>query len=155
MTMHNWYGMQAFGRERAAELTRLAESIRTAREAGRRNRLQAKAIEPALAKVRHEFFPTERDMKHARATFVIERGGVLSVHAGHRPYRIGCVAGRLWATIEGSTVDDVLVAGQTLTYHGRGRVVIQALRTATVRVECPSSARVFLISPLRPAFQLG
>jgi hypothetical protein len=153
--MGNWFEMEAFGRQRAAELTRLSESIRLEREALRLSRLQARAAMPAPALPTHEPFPTEREMKHARATFVMERGEVLSVHAGRRPYRIGCVAGRLWATMDGSSVDDVLVAGQTLTYRGKGRVVIQALRTATVRIECPSATRVVLGSTLRPAFQLG
>jgi len=56
--MRNWYEMEAYGRERAADLSRLAASIRMEREA---------------------------------------------VRAGRRPYRIACVAGRLWATMDGST----------------------------------------------------
>jgi hypothetical protein len=153
--MRNWYEMEAFGRQRAAELVRLSESIRMEREAIRLARLQARAVEAAPALPKREPFPTEREMKHARATFVMERGEVLSIHAGRQPYRIGCVAGRLWATIDGSTVDNVLVPGQSLAYRGRGRVVIQALRTATVRIECPAATRVVLGSAFRPAFQLG
>ena len=85
----------------------------------------------------------------------MERGEVLSIRVGRRPYRIACIAGRLWTTMDGSMVDLVLVPGESLAYRGRGKVVVQALRTATIRVECPSDARIFLSSPLRPAFQLG
>jgi hypothetical protein len=149
--MRNWYEMQAYGRERMTELTRLAASIRTERELSRAQVGAARAS----AAAKDAPTPTARDMKRARATFVMERGEVLSIRVGSRPYLIACVAGRLWATMDGSTVDTVLLAGQSLAYKGKGKVVIQALRTATVRVECPSAARVFLFSPLRPAFQLG
>ena len=154
--MRNWFEMQAYGRDRAAELTRLAASIRMEREAARRSARAAAAAAALVARAPAEArFPTEREMKRARATFVMERGEVLSINVGNRPYSIACVAGRLWATIDGSTVDNVLVPGQALTYRGKGRVVIEALRTATVRVESPSAARVLLTSPVRPAFQLG
>jgi hypothetical protein len=142
--------MYAYGRDRAAELSRLAAAIRTERDA---SRLQAASVEPVRVAPKQELFG--RDTERARATFVMERGEVLSIRVGRRPYRIACVAGRLWATMDGSTVDSVLVAGESLAYRGRGRVVIQALRTTTVRIECPSAARVFLSSPLRPVFQLG
>jgi hypothetical protein len=149
--MHNWFELYAYGRERAMELSQLAASIRTGREA---SRLQAKAVEPARAAPGPELFTAGRDAA-ARATLVMQRGEVLSIRVGRRPYRIACVAGRLWATMDGSSVDSVLVAGQSLDYRGRGKVVVQALRTTTIRIECPSTARVFLSSPVRPAFQLG
>jgi hypothetical protein len=152
MTMHNWYEMQAFGRERVAELTRLAASIRAEREV---SRLHAEAVPPVRAAAAQELFAAARDEGRARATFVMERGEVLSIRVGRRPYRISCVAGRLWATMDGSTVDTMLVAGESLAYRGRGKVVVQALRTATVRIEYPSAARVIVGSSLRPAFQLG
>jgi hypothetical protein len=148
----NWYEMYAFGRERAAELTRLAASIRTERQV---SRLQSRKVQqapgPAAAQ---ELFSAARDAGRARATFVMERGEVLSIRVGRRPYRISCVAGRLWATMDGSTVDSMLVAGESLAYRGRGKVVVQALRTATVRIEYPNAARVILGSSLRPALQL-
>ena len=149
--MRNWYEMYAYGRERARELSDLAASIRTDRAV---SRLQAKAVEPALAAPGHELFTAGRDAA-ARATLIMQRGEVLSIRVGRRPYRVACVAGRLWATMDGSSVDALLVAGESLVYRGRGKVVIQALRTATVRIECPSAARVFLSSSLRPVFQLG
>ncbi len=150
--MHNWYEMYAFGREKTAELTRLAASIRMGREASRR---QSKAVEPARAVPAQELFTAARDAGLARATFVMERGEVLSISVGRRPYRVSCVAGRLWATMDGSTVDTMLVAGESLAYRGRGKVVVQALRTATVRIEYPRAARVIVGSALRPDFRLG
>ena len=155
--------MSAYGRERVSELTRLSEAIRNEREAREFSRLNAKAAEtamvapafgPAAEPVSEPLAPA-RDATGARATFVMERGAVLSIRVGRRPYRIACVAGKLWTTMDGSTVDTVLAAGESLAYRGKGKVVVQALRTATVRVECPSAARVFLSSPMRQAFQLG
>jgi Protein of unknown function (DUF2917) len=143
--------MYVYGRDRASELTRLARSIRTEKEI---TRLEAKAMEPARSTPRPTL-TAARDGGNARATLVMERGEVLSIRVGRRPYRIDCVAGRLWATMDGSTVDSVLLAGHHLVYRGTGRVVIQALRTATVRIECPIMARVVVSSPLRPVFQLG
>jgi hypothetical protein len=153
--MRNWYEMYSYSRERASELSHLAASIRLEREAVRLSRLQAEAVEPVRAAPARDPLPAERDMKRARATFVMERGEVLSVHARRRPYLIACVAGKLWVTMDGSCVDTVLIPGQSLSYQGKGKVVIQALRTATVRVECPSAARVVLGTALRPVFQLG
>ena len=151
--MHNWYEMYTFGRERAAELSRLAASIRKAREVPR---LRSSAVAPTRVASGAEPFTTAGDKAAARATFVLQKGEVVSIRVGpRRPYRVHCVAGRLWTTIDGSTVDAVLVAGETLAYRGKGKVVVQALRTATVRIECPSAARVTLHSALRPAFQLG
>jgi hypothetical protein len=150
--MHNWFEMSAYARDRVSELTRLSESIRTAQGA---LGLRAKAAEPIRIAPAPEPVTSGRDATGARATFVMERGEVLSIRVGRRPYRIACIAGRLWTTMDGSTVDLVLAAGESLAYHGRGKVVVQALRTATVRVESPSAARVFLSSPVRPAFQLG
>jgi hypothetical protein len=153
--MHNWFELSAYSRERVSELTRLSESIRTAQELRGSLRLRAKAVEPTRIAPAPEPAASGRDATGSRATFVLERGEVLSIRVGRRPYRIACIAGRLWTTMDGSTVDLVLAAGESLAYQGRGKVVVQALRTATVRVESPSAARVFLSSPLRPAFQLG
>ena len=150
--MHNWYEMYAFGRERVAELTRLAASIKAEREVSRQ---KTATVPPARAVAAQELFATARDEGRARATFVMERGEVLSIRVGRRPYRVSCIAGRLWATMDGSTVDAMLVAGDSLAYRGRGKVVVQALRTATVRIEYPIAARVIVGFSLRPAFQLG
>ena len=151
--MRNWHEMYMYGRERASELTNLSESIRMARMARNLSRLREKTAEIVRGVLGQESPTAGGDRERARATFIMERGEVLSIRVGRRPYRIVCIAGRLWTTMDGSTVDTVLIAGEFLAYRGRGKVVIQALRTATVRVECPSAARVFLSSPLRPVFQ--
>jgi hypothetical protein len=88
----------------------------------------------------------------ARATIVLERGEVITIGTRGRPYRVSCIAGRLWTTIGGDPADAVLACGQSVTYRKRGRIVIEALRTATVRIEChgipwpecPGPARVVL-----------
>jgi hypothetical protein len=143
--MHNWYEMYVLGRERASDLASLSRSIRTARETNA-------APETPAAVVRLE---TGKDTIRAGATFVLQRDEVISIRARRRPYRVACVAGRLWTTIDGGSTDSVLTAGEWVEYHRRGRIVIQALRTAAVRIECPRAAEVVVASPMRPVFQFG
>ncbi len=71
----------------------------------------------------------------AAATLVLAKGEVVSLRASGRPLRVACVAGRLWATLDGSSQDHLLLPGQDKIFQGRGTVVIQALRTGTTRVE--------------------
>lgn len=72
----------------------------------------------------------------AGATLVLEKGEVISLRLSGRPFRVACVTGRLWATVDGSAEDYVLIPGEARTFRGRGAVVIQGLRTATARVDC-------------------
>jgi hypothetical protein len=158
--MHNWFEIYGYARERTSELMHLSQSIRIAQDVRGWAQLRMNAAgiareqAPKQAPV-PESVTSGRDPSGARATFVMERGEVLSIRVGNRPYRIAVVAGKLWATMDGSTVDTVLASGESLAYRGKGKVVVQALRTATVRVEYPAAARVFVSSPLRQAFQLG
>lgn len=147
--MRNWYEMYVFGREKASEFARVPESIRMARTEPAR---LAKGARPTVTVVRLE---KGRATGSARATLVLQRDEVISIRARRRPYLITCIAGSLWTTIDRSLVDAVLVADESVTYRDRGRIVIQALRTATVRIECPNAAQVVVGSPLRPLFQLG
>jgi hypothetical protein len=146
--MRNWYEMYAFGRDKASDLADLSRSIRAVRKTN------AARERPATAAtvVRLD---RGRDAERAGATFVLQRDQVISIRARRRTYRVDCVAGMLWATIDGSPADSVLTAGASMTYQERGSIVIQALRTATVRIECPSPARVVIGSPVHPVFQLG
>jgi hypothetical protein len=70
------------------------------------------------------------------ATLVLEMGEVISLRLSGRSFRIACVTGRLWATVDEDVEDSVLLPGEERTFRGRGAVVIQALGTATVRVNC-------------------
>lgn len=47
---------------------------------------------------------------------------------------ITCRRGCLWLTFEGCATDVVLEAGDTHDCHDRGRLVVQALRAATVEL---------------------
>jgi hypothetical protein len=69
------------------------------------------------------------------ATLILEKGEVLTFRLPGRWIRIACVAGRLWATMDRSPTDHLLAPGEARTFGGRGTVVIQALRTATARIE--------------------
>ena len=70
------------------------------------------------------------------ATLVLEMGEVISLRLSGRPFRVACVTGRLWATVDGDVEDHVLLPGEERTFRGRGTVVIQALGTATARIDC-------------------
>ena len=60
----------------------------------------------------------------------------ISLRLSGRQVRVACVTGRLWATVSGSAEDYVLLPGEARTFHGRGRVVIQALLNTAARVDC-------------------
>ena len=76
------------------------------------------------------------------STFILARGELASLRLNGRPCRISCVAGRLWVTASGRQEDSLLTAGNEVTFAGRGRIVVEALRTATVRLESFEAARV-------------
>ena len=65
-------------------------------------------------------------------TLTLPKGGTAAFPA---PMNITCQTGLVWATIEGSTTDYILEAGRTVRFDRKGSVVIQALHSATVRVE--------------------
>ncbi|HUI72240.1 MAG TPA: DUF2917 domain-containing protein [Spirochaetia bacterium] len=75
------------------------------------------------------------------STLVLARRELVSFQLGGEAYRIACVAGRLWVTETGSWKDSVLVPGDEATYTGRGKIVVEALRTSTVRVEVQAPTR--------------
>ena len=69
------------------------------------------------------------------STLVLARGELATLPLTGRACRVSCVAGKLWVTGDGSGEDVVLIPGEKLTSRARGRIVIEALRTATVRLE--------------------
>jgi hypothetical protein len=80
------------------------------------------------------------------ATLILRQGEVLSLRLPGRPLRLTCVAGRLWATTNRSAEDHLLAPGEARTFHGRGTVVVQALRIATARIQ-PLAAAADLSPP--------
>jgi len=84
------------------------------------------------------------------STFVLARGELTSLRLRGRPCRISCRAGRLWVTASGRQEDSVLAPGEQVTFAGRGRIVVEALRTATVRLEIYASARTEVEEGDRP-----
>jgi hypothetical protein len=52
-------------------------------------------------------------------------------------------------------MDSLLLPTDSVTYRSRGTIVVEALRTATLRLEGEEVARVALGVPLRPALVLG
>jgi hypothetical protein len=140
--MHNWYEMYVLGREKTSDLARNSESTRVASGA---HGSMAKSPEPSRV--------SQGAGSTAATTVVLQRHEVISIPARRRPYRVTCIAGRLWTTMDACPLDTVLLAGESVTYRDRGRIVIQAMRTATVRIECPSAARALVGSLLRFVFR--
>ncbi len=85
------------------------------------------------------------------STFVLARGKLATLRLAGKAGRISCVAGRLWVTATGRREDSLLSPSEEVTFTGRGRVVVEALRTATVRLEILAAAR----GPQGMPFPLG
>ncbi len=86
------------------------------------------------------------------STLVLARGELVSLLLRGRLCIVSCVTGTLWVTMGGHQEDCMLGPGQEVALGGRGRIVVEALRTATVRFELHSAERVKApaLSPLKP-----
>jgi hypothetical protein len=124
--MHNWLEFEYHCRERAADALRWADEER---------RIQA-ARQGARARRRETARRAHLSRERRPAVLVLARGDLLSVKVGRRGLALTCVAGRTWATTSRVSADIVLLPGQSAEFPDRGTVVIEALRTATIRVEC-------------------
>ena len=118
--MRNWLELFIAGREKMAETIRLRETYRMTEGA---------AVTPSGRNA---------------ATLVLARGELLSVRLRGRACRATCLTGRLWATASGRQEDSLLAPGESAAFKGRRKIVIEALRTATVRLDFPRPARVTL-----------
>jgi hypothetical protein len=129
--MHNWLELHLVGRERVAEALRAAEEGRrgkAARKSGSENR---------------------------PATIILSRGEVLRLRLRRGNLRVTCRTGRVWVTTDRSREDSVLSTGEVVCYRDGGSVVIEALRTATLRLEFELKLRVAVGAGLRPALLFG
>jgi hypothetical protein len=79
----------------------------------------------------------------ARPMFIVSRGEVVSLRVRRGSSRLSCVAGRLWITADRDQKDILLLPGETAAFSG-GKLVIEALRTATVRLEHPAVSRIMI-----------
>ena len=68
-------------------------------------------------------------------TFTLAKGELVSFRSGMRPLRVTCLTGTLWATVGGDPTDYLVGPGESASFPPKGAVVIQALRTVSVRVE--------------------
>jgi hypothetical protein len=129
--MHNWLELHMLGREKVAETLHAAEE----RRRGRAGRNPGAGKQPA--------------------TLILARGEVLRLKARRGSLRVTCRTGTAWVTTDRSREDSVLSTGQSVSYSDGGTVVIEALRTATLRLEFELNLRVAVGAPLRPALLLG
>jgi hypothetical protein len=145
---HNWYELHIVARQvqkdlyRQADKSRLADATRKSQKEEKRHAMQARLAAATT-------------VVSGGATFILRRNEVISICVWRRPYRIACVTGRLWTTITDSPADAVLVAGETITYCNKGKIVVQALDTTTIRIDCRSPMRIAAGSPFSPVFQPG
>jgi hypothetical protein len=82
------------------------------------------------------------------STLVLARDVLASLRLRGRACRISCVTGKLWVTVSGRREDCVLGPGEEVTFTERGRIVVGALQTATVRLEIHTAATVKARAPL-------
>jgi len=85
------------------------------------------------------------------STLVLARSELASLRLRGRACRISCVTGRLWVTASGRREESVLAPREEVTFTGRGRIVVEALRTTKVRLEIHTAERV----KARALFPLG
>jgi hypothetical protein len=130
-TMHNWLELHLQAREKMADALRTAEDVRRGR---------------AAAPPGPEKRPT---------SLILTRGEVLSIHVRRGGLRITCRTGRVWATGSRSREDTLLTLNESVSYDTRGTVVIQALRTTTLRLDWQAESRVALGALPHPALLLG
>jgi hypothetical protein len=124
--MHNWVEFEYHCRERIADTLRWADNERRVQAV--RQAAQARRSEAARrARLGRERRP---------AMLVLARGELLSVKVGRGGLALTCVTGRTWATSNRLSADVILLPGQSAAFTDRGTVVIEALRTATIRIEC-------------------
>ena len=124
--MRNWLELQVLGRERMAETVRCAGEARSA-------------------------VATTGMRSQQPATLLLSRGEVLSLRVGKGGLVVTCITGRAWATGDRSKVDAVLLPGQSVEYEWRESVVIEAFRTAAVRIHSGQTVRVSVGMAMRPA----
>ena len=124
--MHSWLDFQYFGKAKIADALRWAERERLA-EIGRQGARERRRETARRARLGRERRP---------AMLVLARGELLSLRVGRRGLALTCVAGRAWATTTRMSDDVVLLPGGFVAFPYRGTVVVEALRTTTIRIEC-------------------
>ena len=129
--MRNWLELHMLGREKVAETLRAAEE----RRRGGAGRNPGAGKQPA--------------------TLILARGEVLRLKARRGNLRVTCRTGTALVTTDRSREDSVLSTGQSVSYSDGGVVVVEALRTATLRLEFDLVLRVAVGAPLRPALLFG
>ena len=128
--MHNWLELHMLGREKMEDALRAAEERRRGR----------------VERARGENRP---------ATLILSGGEVLRLRARRGNLLVTCRTGTLWATTNRSKLDTVLSTGESVSYRDGGTIVIEALRTSTLRLEFEMDLRVAVEDPLRPALLFG
>ena len=127
--MHNWFEMHVLGHEKVGEARRTAAQL---------PRDGSRGPEPRRP-----------------ASLILARGEVMRLRVKRGSLRVTCRAGRMWLTNGRDGIDRLLQAGDTVTCEGRGTVVIEALRTATLRLESRDAMHLTVGAPLQPAFVQG
>jgi hypothetical protein len=87
------------------------------------------------------------------ATLVLCQGEVLGIVLGRGRVPVTCRTGRIWATVARDPADRVLEPGETVTVRGPGKLVLQALRTSTVRVVALAEGTARAVMPARARFR--
>lgn len=74
----------------------------------------------------------------------MKRDDVVSLSGGQRGITVCCDDGTVWVTVAGDSSDYILSAGKELTVSRRGKIVIMAEKSSSVRLFRSVTVKAFL-----------
>jgi hypothetical protein len=92
-------------------------------------------VRPALSRVAASRPAPMETEPNADETMRLRDGELWALDPTGRPLHVRCLAGNIWITQQGRADDIVLTAGGLCVVPGDGKLVVQALDDAVVRIE--------------------
>jgi hypothetical protein len=135
--MHNLYELYLLGREKHSEAIRYS-------------------LKPSVMRANVSHAAPDSVLWMGRtaphAALILRRGEVMALRRGRQPTIVTCVTGRAWVTTGRDRKDYLLEPGMSLRVIDRGKLLVQALRTATIGLESPRNETVTVT--IRPRMHL-
>lgn len=69
-----------------------------------------------------------------RESIALPARALLRIEPGKEADRLSCSFGSLWVTVEGSSTDTILQAGQSMDLPRKGLMVVEALKDSAVEI---------------------
>lgn len=108
--MNNWLELYMLGQVRTSEARRRTAAPRLL-DRGPPELRAGDSSGAGSRRSRRPALPLSPPGRGHAATLILEEGEVLSLRLSGRSFRVACVAGRLWATVDRSPTDHVLAPG--------------------------------------------